>query len=268
MPFWPARDDGAQIMAGSASARRGQPVLALAAIMVVWMAARAAMWNPVFETRAGTVALANHRAAPGRGAGTTGHPGASRLFWAGAARPSPVQAGTLPQAAGAGRALPALSQTAPSQTARFLPATASGTGPVVAMPPVSPADSALPQHAPVKDDPRWTFDRWLLMRAGSGDAAQAPGAASYGASQAGAIVRFRLGRGDAHESYGYLRTSLAINAPGKDKELALGFGTRPVRKVPLRLLAEARLYDSSQSSMRVRPVVTVITELPWQSLPA
>lgn len=136
------------------------------------------------------------------------------------------------------------------------------------MPPVSPADSALPQHAPVKDDPRWTFDRWLLMRAGSGDAAQAPGAASYGASQAGAIVRFRLGRGDAHESYGYLRTSFAINAPGKDKELALGFGTRPVRKVPLRLLAEARLYDSSQSSMRVRPVVTVITELPWQSLPA
>lgn len=124
-----------------------------------------------------------------------------------------------------------------------------------------------PELAPVKDDPRWSGDNWLLMRAGSGAAAQAPGAASYGASQAGAIVRYRLGRGDVQESYGYLRTSLAINAPGKDKEIALGFGVRPVARLPLRVLAEARLQDTAASPMQVRPVATVITELPSQALP-
>ncbi|NLR72415.1 hypothetical protein HGI47_16190 [Novosphingobium sp. ERN07] len=124
-----------------------------------------------------------------------------------------------------------------------------------------------PSPAPVKDDPRWSGDNWLLMRAGSGAAAQAPGAASYGASQAGAVVRYRLGRGDLHESYGYLRTSLAINAPGKDKEVALGFGFRPVSRLPLRVLAEARLQDTKGSAMQVRPVATVVTELMPQRLP-
>jgi hypothetical protein len=118
-----------------------------------------------------------------------------------------------------------------------------------------------------KDDPRWSGENWVLMRAGSGEAAQAPGAASYGASQAGAIVRYRLGKGEIASSYAYLRTSLAINAPGQDREVALGFGIRPVRKLPLRVLVETRLQDNRTSPMQVRPVATVITELPWQRLP-
>lgn len=118
-----------------------------------------------------------------------------------------------------------------------------------------------------KDDPRWSGENWLLMRAGSGSAAQAPGAASYGASQAGAIVRYRFGKGEAPDSYAYLRTSLAINAPGKDKEVALGLGLRPIRRLPVRALVEARLQDTSRSSMQVRPVATLVTELPWQRLP-
>lgn len=152
------------------------------------------------------------------------------------------------------------------------------TNPALAVPPrrrepdvpereAEPASVPPPGPPPVKDDPRWSGDNWLLLRAGSGTAAQAPGAASYGASQAGAVVRYRLGRGDVHESYGYLRTSLAINAPGRDKELALGFGFRPLARLPLRVLAEARLQDTRTGPMQVRPVATVITELPPQELP-
>ncbi|MFM2371210.1 MAG: hypothetical protein RIS85_932, partial [Pseudomonadota bacterium] len=120
---------------------------------------------------------------------------------------------------------------------------------------------------PVKDDPRWSFDNWLLLRTGGGAAAQAPGQAAYGGSQTGAVVRFRLGKGDVAEPFVYLRSSLAINAPGKDREVALGFGARPFPRVPLRILAEARLQDTSTGPARVRPVATVITELPWQALP-
>lgn len=120
---------------------------------------------------------------------------------------------------------------------------------------------------PAKDDPRWSFDNWLLLRTGGGAAAQAPGQAAYGGSQTGAVVRFRLGKGDVAEPFVYLRSSLAINAPGKDREVALGFGARPFPRVPLRILAEARLQDTSTGPARVRPVATVITELPWQALP-
>lgn len=257
--------------ARSASGRRGQPIFALAAIMVIWMAARAATWNPKYEAKAAS---------------------AARVMTGKKAAPQLVRAPRLPKDvavyAGNGKTRPPeLLAMRVDQQVRLLP---SGT---IIKPPATDGtatsfrlasdyrlapspfarlpvkrESSLPGEAPRQGDRRWTFDAWLLMRAGSGDAAQALGAASYGASQAGAVARFRLGNGDLHESYGYLRTSLAINAPGKDKELALGFGVRPAQRVPLRVLAEARLFDSGGAPMRVRPVVTVVTELPWQNLPA
>jgi hypothetical protein len=133
--------------------------------------------------------------------------------------------------------------------------------------PPPPASDEFYEPVRYKDDPRWSGENWLLMRTGSGAAAQAPGAASYGGSQGGAIVRYRLGKGQPADSYGYLRTSLAVSAPGKDKELALGFGLRPARRLPLRALVELRLQDTTRSPMQVRPVATVITELPWKRLP-
>jgi hypothetical protein len=113
---------------------------------------------------------------------------------------------------------------------------------------------------------RWAFDQWVLLRGGAGALATAQGAASYGASQAGAVARYRLDAGGQHDAYGYVRTSAALNTPGKDRELALGIGVRPLANVPLRLLGEARVFDSASGPVRLRPVVTVITELPWQKL--
>jgi len=259
--------------ARSASARRGQPIVALVAIILIWFAARTVMWDPVYEVK--TAQSARPIA------------GKSRPPWPSprdrlAPLDEPVPAETsrfarppallVDNSGGQMRLKPVITEIRPAgqegDAATFRLASNYRIGPSAAATPPVKVDSSPPGKAPLKDDPRWTFDRWLLLRAGSGDAAQAPGAASYGASQAGAIARFRLGKGDVQESYGYLRTSLAINAPGKDKEIALGFGIRPARRLPLRVLAEARLFDSSRNAMQMRPVVTVITELPWQNLPA
>lgn len=258
------------MMAGPAATRRGQPLLALALVLVGWIAGRALTLRHDALTEPPTI-TASAPPLPRQPL----H--ARQVLPTPRARPqppmtsiTPLQASVRPAAAAStGPSLPAATPVVPL----FLPQHPL----LVPLPPrtavVAPARSqpADPQefYEPLvpKDDPRWSGENWLLMRAGSGSAAQAPGAASYGASQAGAIVRYRFGKGEPQDSYGYLRTSLAINAPGKDKEVALGLGIRPVRRLPVRALVEARLQDTTRSSMQVRPVATLITELPWQRLP-
>ncbi|MES2301523.1 MAG: hypothetical protein V4521_05530, partial [Pseudomonadota bacterium] len=263
-------------MALSASVRRGQPVAALTTMLVGWVIVRAVLWSPVIDT-------ANSRATSER---TVVAASPARIAikaelrkprFIRPARPTvrqtqAIAAGVEPSTALTARALDdgsgsiLLRFASAGSLIQFNPAIAPPRTTRHEPPPTPPPAAADPT-VPVKDDPRWSSERWLLMRRGSGAAAQAPGAASYGASQAGAVARYRFGSGGQNSAYGYLRTSLAINAPGKDKEIAIGLGGRPLSKLPLRVLAEARLQDTSQSAMRVRPVVTVVTELPWQNLP-
>lgn len=258
-------------MANGRTGRRGQPLVALCLIVVAWGGTRVAMWGEVASSpatarisRAGAVLVP--LAVRGRTATLVPSPAVRRKWAERAIHPKlaldedSVAAAGTPQRRVDAAMLISASLLRQSNPAIALPGhfTRRSRMPVEA--------EVLPPSQPAKDDPRWSGDNWLLMRAGSGAAAQAPGAASYGASQAGAVVRYRLGRGDLHESYGYLRTSLAINAPGKDKEVALGFGFRPVSRLPLRVLAEARLQDTNGSAMQVRPVATVVTELMPQRL--
>lgn len=253
-------------MAQTAATRRGRPLLALGLLFSGWTALRIAMWQPTASLPAQPVTLAVARPAAAFAA----------------PRPEAAPLGATPRhlAPPRMRMLPPEKRnpTAPTppavpwlQLASEVVIPASAPSPSFALPPKSkprkPPEDEFYEPVVEKDDPRWSGENWVLMRAGSGDAAQAPGAASYGASQAGAIVRYRLGKGEVASSYAYLRTSLAINAPGQDREVALGFGIRPVRKLPLRVLVEARLQDTRTSPMQVRPVATVITELPWQRLP-
>lgn len=257
-------------MPGRFATRRGQPLLALGLVIICWVTGRAMTWDG--------------RSVEGLPSALSRGPAAPSHRWAASLPPS--SRSRAPAALRTSRHSPrdsaqvsrkppdpiALAAASPWVSpvrlpglqivqARLLPA---GRLPDETSPP-DPQEF----HEPIvsKDDPRWSGENWLLMRAGSGAAAQAPGAASYGASQAGAIVRYRFGKGEPQDSYAYLRTSLAINAPGKDKEVAFGFGLRPIRHMPLRVLAEARLQDTSRSPMQVRPVATVITEIPWQRLP-
>lgn len=252
-----------------ASARRGQPIVALLAIIMVWTSARVALWNTeLVAVNSGMKAAGHSPVVPARG----GSPAAT--VWADVQlarkrRPaikatalprSPVSVGVIGQS----RTGPNAGHESPAQWRNLFMAPA----PRPRVGSVAQAHSALPWAAPVRRDTRWSIDQWLLIRGGGGVVAQAPGAASYGASQAGAIARYRLDSDKLHGSYAFLRTSFAIDAPGKDKELALGFGIRPVPKLPLRMLAEARLHDSNRGPMRARPVVMVITEVPWRTLPA
>ncbi|MGV3513237.1 MAG: hypothetical protein ACO1OX_14645 [Novosphingobium sp.] len=252
-------------MSGRFATRRGQPLLALGLVIVCWVTGRAMTWDG--------------RGVDGLPAALPGRPMALPQHWAAtkpaASRPrssagqiSPrYVSGEAPQGLQSPPEYFALAATGPWEVQQQIANTASL--PAQRLPAKTAQTDPQEFYEPpvAKDDPRWSGENWLLMRAGSGSAAQAPGAASYGASQAGAIVRYRFGKGAPEDSYAYLRTSLAINAPGKDKEVALGLGLRPVRRVPLRVLAEARLQDTSRSPMQVRPVATVITEIPWQRLP-
>ena len=261
-----------------ASARRGQPIVALIAILMIWTVARAAMWNPVFEAK-GAVAKRVY-AGPEIARSVAAPP----LVWplapvewggkSGAGKPvsliavSPV---VLAHAMMPDRTLP--DSAAPPQPgiwteSSFVLAPRAGSGSLAHADAATTGKVFRPGTLRAKNAKRWSFDQWLLLREGGGVPAQAVGAASYGASQAGAIARYRLGKAAPHSSFVYARASLAIDAPGSDREAALGLGVRPVPRVPLRVLAEARLVDSRNGPARVRPVVTVVTELPWQELGA
>ena len=112
---------------------------------------------------------------------------------------------------------------------------------------------------------RWSGDGWLLVRRGSGGLAAAAGFPSYGASQAGGVIRFALAPNSPHAPQAYARVSRAIG--GFDEgELAAGFSARPFANLPVRLLGEARVQRGS-SGTRVRPAASLVSELPPLRLP-
>lgn len=114
---------------------------------------------------------------------------------------------------------------------------------------------------PVK---RWSGDAWLLMR-GDGTGNIAAGRGSYGASQAGAVLRFAVLPGSSYRPAVYLRGSKAISGAG-EAEGALGVSARPAPGVPLRVAAELRVSETSGKA-ELRPAAYVVTELPPVELP-
>ena len=89
---------------------------------------------------------------------------------------------------------------------------------------------------------RWSGDGWLYWRGGSGRSV-APGAASYGRSQGGAVLRYRLADGGARPE-AFARVTHTLEGP-REAELAAGISARPIVAVPLRFAAEARVTDTA-----------------------
>jgi len=116
---------------------------------------------------------------------------------------------------------------------------------------------------------RWSADAWVLLRDDK-DAPFLPGQGSYGRSQAGAVLRYRLAPGSGHAPQAHLRASVALSSPGDDKlrdsEVAAGVSARPIPSVPVRVAAEARVSDTSRGA-KVRPAVYTVTELNPVRLP-
>jgi hypothetical protein len=113
---------------------------------------------------------------------------------------------------------------------------------------------------------RWSADGWLLLRRGTGGSLAAGASpATYGASQTGAVLRYRLAPQSRRGPEAYVRLTSALNSPA-DKEAAVGLSARPLASLPLRAMAELRVSDQSGTT-RLRPAALVVTELQPVELP-
>lgn len=111
---------------------------------------------------------------------------------------------------------------------------------------------------------RWSGDAWLLWR---GDSAGpvVSGSPSYGRSQAGAVLRYRLAPSSGHRPAAYVRAGRALSG-ASETEIAAGFAARPLPGLPLSVAAEMRALGGA-AGREVRPAVFAVTELPTVRLP-
>lgn len=267
-----------------AAAFRGQPLVVLAGLLGVWLGLRVAFWQPSLDAallaapkfaeavphRAGEPgAWPNLRMAPERdrlalASVPTPARGILRAPWrrraaAQWAAPVPIPAASV--AIGHSLLLAAgLSQMAlPPTLAAYL---GGPTPPGV--PAAAPPSASLPQHAPPYTGARWSADAWLMMREDT-TSAVASARPSYGRSQAGGVVRYRLAPSSAHAPQAYLRASSALAGP-LERDLVAGLSGRPLPRVPLRFALEARLSETGRGT-ELRPAVVAVTELPPARLP-
>ena len=263
--------------------RRGQPLIVLATLLLAWIGARAMTWEspfpPVAEALEPLVSLAaKGDAAPGailREAVSD-----KRRAWNSALAetlaelsPAPLERSLAEGVAGA------FAHKRPFESAEvmaghqllWLAAAASLPVPselAAHLNRAAPAARAEPERwaARPRTD-RWSFDSWLLLRPDSrGEAAAGVRPAAYGASQAGAVVRYRLAPGSGHRPAAYARATQAL-ARGRESELAAGIAARPVPGLPLSLYAEMRATRGAAGTVEFRPAAFAVTELPPARLP-
>lgn len=277
--------------------RRGQPLLALALLMVSWVGARAALWEapqqvPAAksetdgETAAETRSIGRPTAPVRRKAGAEPLP-MPRIAPADRSRPVPVfdpKAVTDQDKARRQREVMLQSEAHYQlwQVASQMPlaereANLAGQ-PLPPSPPLlmlrqAAQQPSRPPAAPATVLPRWSGDAWLLWRPGS-NLFNAPGtglpgavvpSGFYGGSQAGAVLRYRLAPGSAWRPTLYLRAASGIEKP-RGEEAALGFAFRPLPRVPVAAMVEGRATRTLSGTI-VRPAAALVTELPPARLP-
>ncbi len=129
--------------------------------------------------------------------------------------------------------------------------------------PFLPTRAAAPAPAPAG---RWSVDAWALWRQGSNAAPISQGRVPiYGASQAGAVLQYRLVPASPRDPRFYARAYRALVRRG-ESELALGTSARPLGRVPLRLAGEVRYTDGAFSDT-FRPAAYLVSELAPVPLP-
>lgn len=156
----------------------------------------------------------------------------------------------------------------PQGDARFTPASSSALSSVFfPTVPGSPyVHNASAAQTPPARAHRWSADGWYYWRHGS-SAGLSPGAfaPSYGASQAGGVLRYRFALSSGYKPTAFLRTTAALNGSG-EREAALGLSARPMPRVPIVVAGEAR-YSQTPNGKEVRPAGFAYTELPSFRLP-
>ena len=287
----------------SRAARRGQPVVVLMLLLFGWVAARAAVWEMPFAGPQATaqdvqladyaVPLAPDRILPG---GMLKSLESSPVKAAQAATNAPALI-TLPRAIAFAAPVSSVPLTAP------LPANAAAQQGPISAPLAAPTPSAprvaaghqmlwlaavgqlpLPavlferrgeQPSRMIDQPlvrrdaphrRWAADSWLLLRpSGAVIVRNGFSAPSYGASQVGAVIRYRLAPDNPRKPSLYLRASAAVRSP-HDAELAVGLAARPIARLPVLAMAELRASRPGVGT-RLRPAAALVSEFPLLDLP-
>ncbi len=148
-------------------------------------------------------------------------------------------------------------------SARSVPDMAALSGPQPYQ--LAPGHDITSEQGPAR---RWSGDAWLLLRDGSGRApppSAGPLPASYGASQAGAVLRFALVPDTPTRLTAHLRASKALIKDG-ESEAALGANMRPIPGVPVIAHAEVRATRIGGQTL-IRPAAFVTTGVDVMPLP-
>jgi hypothetical protein len=276
----------------TAGGRPGEPLLVLMLIVGGWFAMRVMLWQSPFElprpaeilravarpaslvgkAHPAVGAPASGKLAPSAVPGPTDAPVAEPLPapWLTADTPdvpAPTAIETPPARQIVGQQLLLAAAFAhlelpPEIAAYFISSGGAPSAPALAD--NSPRPLVPATTRPAGSAARWTGDAWLLLRDGSSGPIAA-GEPSYGRSQAGAVLRYRLAPSSGHRPMAYVRTTRALSGP-RESEVAAGLSARPLAGVPLRVAGEVRVSDEP-AGREVRPAAFAVTELPPAKLP-
>ena len=252
------------------AAFRGQPLLVLAGLLAGWLGLRVALWEPPLGAAPGPLHSKSEVVADQRVAVPDGASPAIRL-------PQAVRSDHRFATSAAAAPHATMLAAGPPTAAQVL-SSARDRGPTKLTTPAGtplltePAPPGIPTAAafPIPPRPRtdaverrWSVDAWAMLR----DDTTTPilsGRPSYGRSQAGAVVRYRLASESALRPEAYIRASTALAGPREDG-VAAGVSAR-LPGLPVRVAAEGRVENTSLGT-KARPAVFAVTELPVLSLP-
>lgn len=112
---------------------------------------------------------------------------------------------------------------------------------------------------------RWSMDTWALARK-SPLKAPAMGTlpSTYGASQAGSVLRYQLAMENPRQPTAYLRTTSTLGGVS-ETSVALGVSARPLPHIPIIAAAEGRMTQQG-ASRRIQPAIMAVTTMPPVSL--
>lgn len=271
------------------SRSRGQPLLALVLVIGGWIGVRALAWDQALRAEEavgipvvpGLTPPPEAPSAAARQAAMLPHAPTGRMTFAASPEPAAIALlppTVMPVAPQVEVAPMPVSPAVPVPEAAPAQATASGriAGAAghhalwlaaTALMPLPPLGLRQPAPAPATPARRWSADGWLLLRPNP-EVPITPGPlpGTYGASQAGAVIRFRLDTTSPFKPSIYARGAAAIGKQ-REHEAALGLSARPIPALPLVAMAEARVNESRGARARVRPALAVVTELPPRQLP-
>jgi hypothetical protein len=111
---------------------------------------------------------------------------------------------------------------------------------------------------------RWSGDAWLLLRRDTTTPITS-GRGSYGLSQVGAVLRYRIAPANGHRPAAFARASTALADVG-GPEVAAGLTGRPLARVPVAFAAEVRASEL-YSGTSVHPAVFAYSEVRPLKLP-